>query len=75
MKWLELYRMALRRPLVFDTLASFGIAALQSSRTLAQEVANGSRIADLYVLCLVLDSHAIAVPDAVTHCIKIACVM
>jgi|EndMetStandDraft_4_1072995.scaffolds.fasta_scaffold524020_1 hypothetical protein len=73
MKWLELYRMALQRPLAFDTLADYGIAALQSSRKLAQEIASGTRIADLYLLCLVLDAHSVAVPEAVSRGIELAC--
>jgi len=73
MKWLELYRMALQRPLAFDTLADYGIAALQSSRKLAQEIASGTRIADLYLLCLVLDAHSVAVPEAVARGIELAC--
>jgi len=73
MKWLDLYRMALQRPLLLDTLANHGIAALQSSRKLAGEVADCSRFADLYLLCMALDAHAVAVPDAVARCIEVGC--
>ena len=72
MKWVELYRLALKRPLVLDTLANHGIAALESSRKLAREVASSGRIGDLYYLCVLLDMHSIGVPSGVVRCIELA---
>ena len=72
MKWVELYRFALKRPVALDTLANHGIAALESSRKGVRRVASGGRIGDVYFLCVLLDTHAIAVPDSVVRCIQLA---
>jgi hypothetical protein len=72
MKWVALYRLALKRPLVLDTLANHGIAALESSPKAVRRVASSGRIGDLYFLCLMLDTHFIAVPSSVVRCIELA---
>jgi hypothetical protein len=70
MKWVALYRLTLKQPLVLDTLANNGIAALESSPKVLRRVASSGRIGDLYFLCLMLDTHSVALPSSVVRCIE-----
>lgn len=72
MKWVALYRLTLKQPLVLDTLANHGIAALESSPKVLRRVASSGRIGDLYFLCLMLDTHSVALPSSVVRCIELA---